>query len=44
MYRQVRAALLLPRSLATVLRRGHAITCLMADTPRTRSRYPLLLG
>jgi len=44
MYRQVRMALMLPRSPATVLRRWHAITRLMADTPRTRSRHPVLLG
>jgi hypothetical protein len=44
MYRQVRAALMVPRSLATVLRRWHPITRLMADTPRTRNRYPLILG
>ena len=39
-YRQVLTALTLPRSLATVLRRWHAITRRMADTPRTRSRRP----
>ncbi|SPF35660.1 hypothetical protein SBA1_1410002 [Candidatus Sulfotelmatobacter kueseliae] len=44
MYRQVRMALMLPRSLATVLRRWHAISRLRADTPRTRSRYPIFLG
>jgi hypothetical protein len=39
MYRQVGAALLLPHSLATVLRRWHPITGLLAATPRKRRRY-----
>ncbi len=39
MYRQVRAALLLPHSLATVLRRWHTIAGLLADTLRKRGRH-----
>ncbi len=44
MYRQVQAALLLPHSLATVLRRWHTITHLLADTRRKRRRFSLYLG
>jgi hypothetical protein len=44
MYRQVRAALLLPHSLATVLRRWHTITGLLADTLRKRKRHSTILG
>jgi len=39
MYRQVQAALLLPHSLATVLRRWHMITRLLSDTLRKRKRH-----
>jgi hypothetical protein len=44
MYRQVQAALLLPHNLATVLRRWHTITGLLADTRRKRRRHGLSLG
>ena len=44
MYRQVRAALLLPHSLATVLRQWHTITALLADTLRKRKRHGTILG
>jgi hypothetical protein len=39
MYRQVGAALLLPQSLATVLRQWRAITRGLAEPPRGRRRY-----
>jgi hypothetical protein len=38
-YRQLRAGLLLPHSLATVLRRWHSISRLLADTLRKRKRH-----
>jgi hypothetical protein len=39
MYRQVGAALLLPQSLAAVLRQWETISHILAEPPRKRRRY-----
>jgi len=39
MYRQVGAALLLPQSLARVLRQWKTISQVLAEPPRKRHRY-----
>jgi hypothetical protein len=39
MYRQVGAAVLLPQSLATVLRQWKTISPVLAEPPRKRRRY-----